>query len=187
MPVAGTAAWSRGERAAAVAVSIAGVALLLARPYAMVTGRVALFALSYVVIGTASIAVPAERGRPSTAPAAALALGLAALAVAALVGGSPVPWPASAWALPLSTLAAVAEEALFRRTAFAWLSRFGPVVAVVASAGLFAAVHAPAYGLAAVPVDLGAGLVFGWQRWASGTWTVPAATHAAANVLAVLG
>jgi hypothetical protein len=38
-----------------------------------------------------------------------------------------------------------------------------------------------------VPVDLGAGLVFGWQRWASGTWTVPAATHAADNVLAVLG
>ena len=24
------------------------------------------------------------------------------------------------------------------------------------------------------PVDLGAGLLFGWQRWASGSWTAPA-------------
>jgi hypothetical protein len=33
---------------------------------------------------------------------------------------------------------------------------------------------------------VGAGLLFGWQRWASGTWTVPAATHAVANALVVL-
>ena len=46
--------------------------------------------------------------------------------------------------------------------------------------------HIPSYGLAAFPVDLGAGLLFGWQRWAAGTWTVPAATHAAANLLAVI-
>jgi hypothetical protein len=37
------------------------------------------------------------------------------------------------------------------------------------------------YGVAA-SVDLGAGLLLSWQRWASGTWTVPAATHAAANL-----
>jgi hypothetical protein len=47
-------------------------------------------------------------------------------------------------------------------------------------------VHLPAYGVAALPVDLGAGLLFSWQRWASGTWTVPAATHAFANALVVL-
>ena len=40
--------------------------------------------------------------------------------------------------------------------------------------------------LAALPVDVGAGLLFGWQRWASGTWTVPAAMHAFANALVVL-
>jgi membrane protease YdiL (CAAX protease family) len=187
MPLAGATTSSRGVSGAPVVVLLAGVALLLARPFALVPGRVALFALSYAAIGAASIAVPAERDRAQIAPAAALGVGLAALAVAAVAAGPPVPWPASAWALPLSTLAAVAEEALFRRAGFASLSRFGPVVAVVASAGLFAAVHVPAYGLAAVPVDLGAGLLFGWQRWASGTWTVPAATHAAANVLAVLG
>jgi membrane protease YdiL (CAAX protease family) len=83
-------------------------------------------------------------------------------------------------------LAAVAEEALFRRAAYGWLAHSGPVIAVLVSALLFAAVHVPLYGVAAFPVDLGAGLLLSWQRWAAGTWTVPAATHAAANVLAVM-
>jgi hypothetical protein len=42
------------------------------------------------------------------------------------------------------------------------------------------------YGWAVVPVDVGAGLVFGWQRWASGSWTSPAVAHAAANVMGAL-
>jgi membrane protease YdiL (CAAX protease family) len=168
-------------------VLLAGVALLVARPYAPAPGRVALFALSYALIAAASIAVPAGRDRAAIPPAAALGLGIVAVVAAAVAAGPPVPWPAGAWALPLSTLAAVAEEALFRRAAFASLSRFGPVVAIGATAAVFALVHVPAYGVAALPVDVGAGLVFGWQRWASGTWIVPAATHAAANVLAVLG
>jgi hypothetical protein len=69
------------------------------------------------------------------------------------------------------------------RIATTW---FGAVVAIAGSALLFGLVHVPAYGLAALPVDVGAGLLFGWQRWASGTWTVPAATHAFANALVVL-
>jgi hypothetical protein len=40
--------------------------------------------------------------------------------------------------------------------------------------------------MAVLPVDLGAGLLLGWQRWATGTWTVPAVTHAAANALATV-
>jgi hypothetical protein len=40
--------------------------------------------------------------------------------------------------------------------------------------------------MAAFWVDLGAGLLLSWQRWASGTWAVPAATHVAANLLVVL-
>jgi membrane protease YdiL (CAAX protease family) len=106
--------------------------------------------------------------------------------VAASVSGSPIPLPWSAAALPLSVLAAVAEEALFRRLAYGRLERFGAAVAIVGSALLFGLVHVPAYGLAALPVDVGAGLLFGWQRWASGTWTVPASTHAFANALVVL-
>ncbi|HEX6008771.1 MAG TPA: CPBP family intramembrane glutamic endopeptidase, partial [Actinomycetota bacterium] len=89
-------------------------------------------------------------------------------------------------ALPLSLLAAVAEEALFRRVAYARLARFGALVAVAGSAILFGMIHLPAYGVAALPVDLGAGVLFGWQRWASGTWLVPAGTHAFANAVAIL-
>ena len=58
--------------------------------------------------------------------------------------------------------------------------------AIAISGVVFALVHLPAYGTAAIPVDLGAGLLFGWQRWASGTWATPAITHGAANLLAVL-
>jgi hypothetical protein len=31
-----------------------------------------------------------------------------------------------------------------------------------------------------------AGLVLGWQRWAAGTWTVPAVTHVLANLMVVI-
>jgi membrane protease YdiL (CAAX protease family) len=48
---------------------------------------------------------------------------------------------------------------------------------------MFAAIHFPSYGLTAMPIDFAAGLVFGWQRWAAGTWSAPAVTHAAANIL----
>jgi membrane protease YdiL (CAAX protease family) len=182
---------TRGEARetwAATLVVVVGFAVLVARPFAeTATGtRTALFAASYLTIGLSSIAVPLERERPHLAPGLALLWGFGAVAVAANASGSPVPLPWSAAALPLSLLAAVAEEALFRRLAFARLEPFGPAVAIVGSAMLFGLVHVPAYGLSALPVDVGAGLLFGWQRWASGTWTVPAATHAVANALVVL-
>ena len=182
---------TRGEARetwAATLVVVVGFAVLVARPFAeAATGtRTALFAASYLTIGLASISVPLEHERPHLAPRLALLWGFGAVAVAANASGSPVPLPWSAAALPLSLLAAVAEEALFRRLAYARLEPFGPAVAIVGSAMLFGLVHVPAYGLSALPVDVGAGLLFGWQRWASGTWTVPAATHAVANALVVL-
>jgi membrane protease YdiL (CAAX protease family) len=177
----------RDGRAAAVVIA-AAVAVLVARPFAAGTAdaRTVIFTASYVLIGLASLALPLRSDRPTIAPGAVLLVGLAAVGIAGVAGGTPVPVPWSAAALPLSLLAAVAEEALFRRAAFGRLERFGPFVAVVGSALLFGLVHLPAYGLTAMPVDVGAGLLFGWQRWASGTWTVSAATHAAANAWAVL-
>jgi membrane protease YdiL (CAAX protease family) len=177
----------RDARAALVLI-VVGIALLVLRPYvdAPSGARVSLFAVSYLTIGLASIAVPIDKDRPRLAPGIVLLMGFAAIALSVSLAGAPVPLPWSAVALPLSLLAAVAEEALFRRLAYARLERFGAVVAVFGSALLFGLVHVPAYGLAALPVDVGAGLLFGWQRWASGTWTVPAATHAFANALVVL-
>jgi hypothetical protein len=148
--------------------------------------RVALLAAVFAAILVTSLLVPASRDVARLRPAIVAVVGLAGVCLAALAAGRPVPAPLGASTLPLALLAAVAEEALFRRAAYGWLARSGPALAVAGSALLFAAVHLPLYGVVAFPVDLGAGLLFSWQRWASGTWTAPAATHAAANVLAVI-
>lgn len=81
------------------------------------------------------------------------------------------------------TVAAVSEELFFRRFLYGWLSRWGVPVALVGSAVAFAAVHVPLYGLSALPIDFAAGLLLGWQRWATGGWTAPAVTHVVANFL----
>lgn len=165
-----------------------GITLLLART-ALTGGSAApvLLAAGYVVIGAAALSVreavsdPAALGRLPV-----LLIGLAAIALVAWVAG---PWPPLrlGWmGAPVGVLAAVAEEALFRRLAYARLLRYGAAVAIIGTAVAFALLHVPFYGVEVLPVDLGAGLLLSWQRWASGTWTVPAATHAAAELLAVL-
>jgi membrane protease YdiL (CAAX protease family) len=172
-------------------VAAVGVSALLVRPQLdLLAPNARVAALLSVSAGVlaASLAVPVPAAsRSRLLPrAAVLTIGLSGVAAAAFAGGRPVPLPFAAWGLPLSLAAAVAEEALFRRAAYGALAAGGAAIAVVGSAMLFALVHVPLYGIAAFPVDLGAGLVFGWQRWASGTWTIPAATHAAANVVAVM-
>ena len=178
----------RDGAVAATVVVVVGSTLLALRPLSDATadGRVVLFGATYLTIGLASISVPVARDRALLSPVVGLLLGMAAVTAAAWLAGPSVAAPWGAAALPLSILAAVAEEALFRRVAYARLTRFGPLVAVAGSAMLFGLVHVPGYGLAALPVDVGAGLLFGWQRWSSGTWTVPAATHAFANAVVVL-
>jgi hypothetical protein len=39
------------------------------------------------------------------------------------------------------------------------------------------------YGTSTLPINLAAGVLFGWQRWATGGWTAPAATHVFANLV----
>ncbi len=189
-----------GAAVAGAAVVPAGLVFLLARPGLEALpagGRTAVLATGYLALGTAAAAAirtrvaPPRVKAPRVAPPvlsarAALAAGLVAVAAVALLAGPSPPVPAGRTALVLGLLAAAAEEALFRGALYGWLERWGAPLAVGASACLFALVHVPSYGLAALPVDLGAGLLLGWQRWASGHWTVPAATHAAANLLAVI-
>jgi hypothetical protein len=81
--------------------------------------------------------------------------------------------------------AAVGEEAFFRRFLYGWLQPLGGWAAVGVSAAAFALVHLPMYGAASLPLNLGAGLLLGWQRWASGRWSIPAATHAFANLIGI--
>jgi membrane protease YdiL (CAAX protease family) len=189
----------------AVLATLAGLAFLLARPgleALPASARTGVLAAGYLATGLAAAAAAGQAGQRRGAapappgggaaaawlrrPAGVLALGVAAVAAAALLARPVPPLPGGTVALGLGLLAAVAEEALFRGALYALLERRGALLAVGVSASVFALVHVPSYGLAALPVDLGAGLLFGWQRWASGRWTVPAATHAAANLLAVI-
>jgi membrane protease YdiL (CAAX protease family) len=191
MPSTGRAAVEREPTIAvapAVALAMAGSALLVLRlrligyPSAPV-----LFAGIYALVGVASLSVPiGPQDDRRLGPAGALALGVAAMVVATVASGSVIPVRLGPQALVLNSLAALCEEAFFRRFLYGRLAAFGAVAAVAATALLFALVHLPAYGMAAFWVDLGAGLLLSWQRWASGTWTVPAATHVAANLLVVL-
>lgn len=82
-----------------------------------------------------------------------------------------------------SVIAAGAEEVVFRRGLYGVLERWGPVAAIGVSAVVFALVHVPTYGWTVLPLDAAAGVVLGWQRWATGTWTAPAVAHGVANVL----
>ncbi len=191
MSSSGRTALSREPReavATAAALATVGLALfvlrlrLLGYPSAPV-----LFAAIYALVGAASLAVPIGRQDDRRlGPAGALALGVGAMAVATFLTGPVIPVRLGPQALALNSLAAVSEEAFFRRFLYGRLVRVGAIAAVAATALLFALVHLPAYGMAAFWVDLGAGLLLSWQRWASGTWAVPAATHVVANLMVVL-
>lgn len=174
----------------ALAVAIAGVGLLAWRLRLLALEdpiRSLVLGLALGAVLAASLLVPVAERR--THPGTVLAVTVTGLAVFALAGAITGPRPSVPWAasaLGLSLLAGVAEEALFRRALYGALVRRGPAIAVIVSALAFALLHVPAYGWVAFPVDLGAGLVFGWQRHASGSWAAPALTHVTANLAAVL-
>jgi len=173
---------------AAYALGLGTVLFLLLRPVFAARGNAPL-AAGYLAIGAASVAMLRGSARPATVSRRVLvplAVGTLAVIVARLVAGPAPALPVGVGIVVLNVGAAVAEEAFFRGFLFARLEPWGVGVAVVTSAAAFALLHVPLYGMAAFPVDLGAGLLLSWQRAASGTWTVPAATHAVANVLAVL-
>lgn len=113
---------------------------------------------------------------------ATVAIGVAAFG-AARAWSVAVPCPASPFAVGANMVAAVSEELFFRRLMYGWLLRWGPGIAITASAVAFALVHVRAYGVLALPLDLAAGLLLSWQRWSSGGWEAPAITHMAANLL----
>jgi membrane protease YdiL (CAAX protease family) len=189
-PRAGPARLPAAPEAAGWAVVAGGLAFLLGRPglHGLAFGR-PLLVLGYLALAAAALAV---RERPPTpAPRAplgwgvTLGIGVAAVLAAGVAAGPAPDRRVGALAAGIAVLAAVAEEALFRKLLYDRLLRFGVVAAVGGTAVVFALVHLPAYGVAAMPVDLGAALLLSWQRYASGRWTVPAVTHAVANLLAV--
>jgi membrane protease YdiL (CAAX protease family) len=185
----------------ALPVAAGGVAMLLARPW-LVSNEVGIpvLALLYLALGAIALVTPTVaaqatafqafrgpgRGRalPIGHTGIVLAVGVGAFVVARLMAAPVAPLAVGASAVGLNLVAALAEEAFFRRFLYGSLLPFGSAGAIVLSSLVFALVHVPLYGGAVFWVDLGAGLLLGWQRWASGSWVVPAATHAAANILA---
>ena len=178
------------------AAAVTGTALLAARPALIVATSVpvTLLAVLFVTVLVAGLGLPlpdaaarhtsAGTGRRTTA--LVTFAGVAAFAVGrVLVGGHP-PTTGTAFLVMTSTLAAVAEEAWFRRLWFGLLAPAGDGIAIAGSTLLFAAVHVSIYGVWVLPLDLAAGLVLGWQRSVSGSWVAPAITHVAANLLVVL-
>ena len=179
----------RRPPALAWAPAVVGVVALLARPWFLPAGvevgwRVAFF----VVLGVAGVAWPVAReGRAGLSTSlAVLGVGVAGFALGRAAVDVPLRPSGLALAIGLNALAAVAEEAFFRRYLYGLLARFGPVVAVAATATAFALVHVTVWGWWVLPLDLAAGLVLSWQRAATGRWSVPAATHVLANTLALL-
>ena len=131
--------------------------------------------------GAVGLLVPVEaKGRSGGAAWwVATATGVGAFVVARSFWSASVP--ATPWIVLVAMATAVAEELLFRRGMYALLERWGGLFAVASTAVLFGLVHVPVYGWSVLPVDLAAGILFGWQRWATGTWTSSAITHSFAN------
>jgi membrane protease YdiL (CAAX protease family) len=167
---------------AAIGVVAGLLGVFVARPF--LVGLWPLIAL-FTVLLIIGIAWPVERER-STRVLLCLLAGLGAFTLGRLIGGGHAPAPPTLRVIAASTLAAVAEEAFFRRLLWAVLRPGGVVLAALGSAGLFAVAHVTVYGWWVLPLDLAAGLVLAWQRWASGSWAVPAVTHVVANLLVVV-
>jgi len=143
---------------------------------------------SLVTVGVGGVGALAAI-EPASRPRAlgwllAVGLGAAAFALVRVHSLAP-PLRMTMLGVAATVLAALAEELFFRRFVYARLVRFGAPVAIAGSAVTFAVVHVPAYGARSLPIDVAAGLVFGWQRWSTATWTAPAVTHVVANLVQV--
>lgn len=179
-----------GPRAAGF-VAAAGCALLLARPLAWhhldhpVGALVALFG-GLLVVGWAWPRRAARAHVDALVVIQVIAVGGAAFAIARMVGAGAAPGALTLRFVALNSLAAVAEEAFFRGAVYDLVARRGPMLAVAGSALAFALVHVTVYGSWVLPIDLAAGLLFGWQRHATSSWWPAACTHVLANILVVI-
>lgn len=186
-------------RGPAVVAAVGGCAALLLRPVLLadlshpaLVLAVLFCALALVGIGWPTSSELSVRTGPrgpvstDTSAGVVLVVGVAAFAVGRLVAGGHPPTNEIGVAVLGNTLAAVAEEAFFRRFLYGVLAPYGAGVAIGGTAVAFAAVHVTVYGAWVLPIDLAAGALLSWQRWSTGSWAVPAATHVIANLLVVM-
>jgi membrane protease YdiL (CAAX protease family) len=163
-------------------------------PAAVVLGCVALAARSISLVAMAPTVAIGVLGLAGTirkrhvehaSPARIVGVTLLGVGAVALVRAIAPPIHAAytGEAFVANIVAAIAEEAFFRRFVYGWLAARGEGFAIAGAAALFALIHLPIYGFGVLPIDFAAGLLLGWQRRESGTWMSPAVTHAVANIL----
>jgi len=195
MTAATPVARARSARAfdyTAVAGAAVGCGALAARPALLAVAARPAVMLGVLFAGLLvfAVAIPLPRDAPArqttTSAALVTALGVTAFAAGRLAVGGHAPTKVTLGVVLANTLAAVAEEAWFRRLCFGLLAPAGPVFAVAGSTLLFAAVHVSIYGFWILPLDLAAGALLGWQRAVTGSWAAPAVTHVIANLLVLL-
>jgi len=136
-----------------------------------------------------------RRSRGPTGPASGgervpAALGvLAGLAVGAVLLAPVVSGPFSArplsafvpWAV-IAALVATLEETSIRGVLYhQWAGEAGTLVAIVVGAAVFALIHLPRYGLAAMPLDAAVGLALGGLRALTGRVLPCAVAHTVAD------
>jgi membrane protease YdiL (CAAX protease family) len=87
-----------------------------------------------------------------------------------------------AW-IPVVSLVSFAEEIWLRGVVQPGLrSRLGPATAVLAAAVVFAAIHVPTYGVQALPLDIGVGVLIGLLRERTGSVAACGIAHTVADL-----
>jgi membrane protease YdiL (CAAX protease family) len=87
-----------------------------------------------------------------------------------------LPWAA------IAALVATLEETSIRGVLYRrWAGEAGTVAAIVVGAAVFALIHLPRYGLAAVPLDAAVGLALGGLRALTGRVLPCAVAHTVAD------
>jgi membrane protease YdiL (CAAX protease family) len=185
----------RADPGARAAVAAGALALLVWLRAAMVGQPVdaAVCGLTFGA-GLAAVALavgwrPSRRGaRRALALGACGAVALVAVAGVGRVAGPVLPLstvtPLWAWTLA-TVVVAGGEELVGRGVLFdACEEAWGTPAALLATSLVFALMHLPTYGLPALPLDLGVGLVLGGLRVLSGGPGAPAVAHVAADLAA---
>jgi membrane protease YdiL (CAAX protease family) len=144
-----------------------------------------------IILLAGAVAIRPELGsRRPAALAAGAALGILMLAPGLWLQAAGLP--PRAWFIPAPGLAGYsallflvvpAEEVYLRGLLQPIFRRaLGPGAAILITALAFAAIHVAAYGLVAVPLDLGVGLLIGWLRERTRSTAACAVAHLVADL-----
>jgi membrane protease YdiL (CAAX protease family) len=109
---------------------------------------------------------------------------LGLLLLAPLAGSAPGGRPLGAfwqWGAIAALVATLEEVAIRGRLQRRWTQDFGPPVAILAGAAVFALIHLPRYGASAMPLDFSVGLALGGLRALSGRVMPGAIAHVIAD------